>query len=342
MKLTTPGGHSRPSMKDVARQARVSMGTVSNVLNNPTVVTDATRERVEMAIADLGFVRNEAARRLAVGRSHTVGFVVVDLGNSFFLDITRGIEAGLDEHSRQLVLANSDVDLDKQNAHLTLFEESQLSGLILAPLDAPLDAAFAVRDRGMPLVLVNWPGTDDACGVVNDDEFGGYIAARHLIENGRTRLLFAGGPFGLRAISDRLHGAQRAVAEEPGVSLEVIETERITMRGGTELGDELSARSARLRPDGLIAAADALAAGTIHALQVRGIDVPRDIAVIGHDNNHFAHDNVVPISSVAQPGQDMGLTAAALLLEEILTPDEHTHRTVTMQPSLVVRESSGA
>ncbi|MGO3663056.1 LacI family DNA-binding transcriptional regulator [Microbacterium gubbeenense] len=332
----------RPSMKDVAQHASVSMGTVSNVLNNPSVVTDSTRERVENAISELGFVRNDAARRLAVGRSHTVGFVVVDLGNSFFLDITRGIEAGLDEQSRQLVLANSDVDFDKQNQHLSLFEESQLSGLILAPLDAPLDAALAVRSRGTPLVFVNWPGEGDSCGVVNDDEHGGYIAARHLIENGRKKLVFSGGPFSLSAVAARLRGAERAVAETPGVNLEIVETERITMRGGTELGDELAARSARSRPDGLIAAADALAAGAIHALQVHGIDVPRDIAVIGHDNNHFAHDNTVPISSVAQPGHDMGLTAAALLLEEILTPNEHTHRTVTMQPSLVVRESSGA
>ncbi|MGO1265041.1 LacI family DNA-binding transcriptional regulator [Microbacterium gubbeenense] len=332
----------RPSMKDVAQHASVSMGTVSNVLNNPSVVTDSTRERVENAISELGFVRNDAARRLAVGRSHTVGFVVVDLGNSFFLDITRGIEAGLDEQSRQLVLANSDVDFDKQNQHLSLFEESQLSGLILAPLDAPLDAALAVRSRGTPLVFVNWPGEGDSCGVVNDDEYGGYIAARHLIENGRKKLVFSGGPFSLSAVAARLRGAERAVAETPGVNLEIVETERITMRGGTELGDELAARSARSRPDGLIAAADALAAGAIHALQVHGIDVPRDIAVIGHDNNHFAHDNTVPISSVAQPGHVMGLTAAALLLEEILTPNEHTHRTVTMQPSLVVRESSGA
>lgn len=329
-------------MKDVARRARVSIGTVSNVLNNPSVVTDATRERVEQAITELGFVRNDAARRLAAGRSHTVGFVVVDLGNSFFLDITRGIEAGLDEHSRQLVLANSDVDFEKQNAHLALFEESQLSGLILAPLDAPLNAARAVRDRGTPLVLVNWPGDSTTCGVVNDDEYGGYIAARHLIENGRTRLVFSGGPFTLSAVADRLRGTRRAVEESPGVALEVIETERITVRGGIELGDELAARSARRRPDGLVAAADALAAGAIHALQVRGIEVPRDIAVIGHDNNHFAHDTLVPITSVAQPGQDMGLTAAALLLEEILTPAEHTHRTVTMRPELVVRASSGA
>lgn len=328
-------------MKDVAERARVSLGTVSNVLNNPAVVSEATRERVEQAIAELGFVRNDAARRLAAGRSNTVGFVVVDLANSFFLDITRGIEAGLDEQSRRLVLANSDVDLEKQSAHLALFEESQLSGMILAPLDAPLDAAAAVRERGTPLVLVNWPGDDDSCGVVNDDEYGGYIAARHLIERGRTRLLFSGGPFSLSAVTDRLRGARRAVDESPGVDLEIIETERITVRGGTALGDELAARSPRDRPDGLVAAADALAAGTIHSLQLAGIDVPGDIAVIGHDNNHFAHDTAVPITSVAQPGHDMGLTAAALLLEEILTPDEHTHRTVTMQPTLVVRASSG-
>ncbi|WP_260405828.1 LacI family DNA-binding transcriptional regulator [Microbacterium sp. G2-8] len=327
-------------MKDVAVHAGVSLGTVSNVLNNPSVVSDATRERVEEAIAELGFVRNGAARMLAAGRSDTVGFVVVDLGNSFFLDIERGIEAGLDEQGKRLVLANSDVDFQKQTAHLELFEETQLGGVILAPLDAPLDAADAARERGMPLVLVNWPGGDDTCGVQADDEHGGYIAAQHLIAQGRTRLMFSGGPFSLHAVASRLRGAERAVAESPGVSLEVVETERITVRGGTALGDELAARSPHHRPNGLVAAADALAAGAIHSLQVAGIRVPEDIAVVGHDNNHFAHDTAVPITSVAQPGHDMGLTAAALLLEEILAPDEHTHRTVTMQPSLVVRASS--
>ncbi|WP_232531764.1 LacI family DNA-binding transcriptional regulator [Microbacterium halophytorum] len=327
-------------MKDVALRAGVSLGTVSNVLNNPTVVSTATRERVERAIAELGFVRNNAARLLAAGRSDTIGFVVVDLGNSLFLDIERGIEAGLDEQGKRLILANSDVDFDKQKAHLELFEEAQLGGVVLAPLDGPLDAAVAAREHGMPLVLVNWPGDGNSCGVQADDEHGGYIAAQHLIAQGRTRLMFSGGPFSLSAVASRLRGAERAVAEAPGVSLEIIETERITVRGGTALGDELAARSPRNRPDGLVAAADALASGAIHSLLVAGIRVPEDIAVVGHDNNHFAHDTAVPITSVAQPGHDMGLTAAALLLEEILTPEEHTHRTVTMQPSLVVRSSS--
>ncbi|NHI15767.1 LacI family DNA-binding transcriptional regulator [Microbacterium excoecariae] len=336
-----PGTRTRPSMKDVASSAGVSLGTVSNVLNNPEVVAAGTRERVERAIASLGFVRNDAARRLAAGRSDTVGFVVVDLGNSFFLDITRGIESGLDEHGKRLILANSDVDHAKQSAHLALFEEAQLAGMILAPLDGPLDDASAVRERGTPLVLVNWPGDDSSCGVVSDDEHGGYIAARHLIERGRTRLMFSGGPFSLRAIADRLRGARRA-ADEAGLELEVVETERITVRGGTALGDEIAARPPRRRPDGLVAASDALAAGAIHSLLVAGIRVPEDIAVIGHDNNHFAHDTAVPITSVAQPGLDMGLSAAALLIEEILAPEEHEHRTVTMQPTLVVRASSGA
>lgn len=342
MTSSITAGRGRPSIRDVAERSGVSLGTVSNVLNNPAVVATATRSRVERAIEDLGFVRSEAARRLVVGRSNTVGFVVVDLGNSFFLDITRGIEAGLDEQDTRVVLANSDVDPRKQTAHLDLFEESQFAGVILAPLDGPLDDAQAVRERGTPLVLVNWPGDDATCGVVSDDEHGGYIAARHLIERGRTRLMFAGGPFSLQAIARRRRGAERAVAEAPGVTLEAVETERITVRGGTAVGEELAARAPKDRPDGLVAAADALAAGAIHSLQVAGVHVPSDIAVVGHDNNQFAHDTAVPITSVAQPGRDMGLTGAALLLEEIRAPHEHVHRTVTMQPTLVVRASSGA
>ncbi|GAB3755255.1 LacI family DNA-binding transcriptional regulator [Zhihengliuella somnathii] len=327
-------------MKDVARAAGVSLGTVSNVLNNPQVVTESTRQRVLEVISELGFIRNSTARSLAVGRVDNVGFVIVDLANSFFLDITRGVESVLDERGIGLLLANSDVEQDKQDHYLEHFEQAQLSGIILAPLDGSLAAAEAVRSRGVPVVNVNWPGDQRSCGVISDDEFGGYLAAKHLIEQGCKRLMFAGGPHTLSAISARLSGAQRAVAEADGVELEFVETERITVRGGHELGRELIDRPAARRPDGLFAASDALAVGTIHELLVAGLHVPDDLLVVGYDNNHLASDSAVPITTVGQPGHEMGRTAARLLLEEIESGAEHEHQTVVMRPTLIRRSSS--
>lgn len=327
-------------MKDVAAHAGVSLGTVSNVLNRPHLVSGQTRDRVLRAIEELGFVRNNAARSLVVGRAETVGFVIVDLANSLFLDIARGIESVLDEHGIKLLLANSDVDQQKQDGYLSLFEETQLSGIVLAPLDGPLDTAQAVRERGVPVVQVNWPGTGDSCGVVSDDAHGGYLAARHLIEHGRRRLAFAGGPFTLSAVSNRYHGAQRAVAEADDVALELIETRRLTVRGGHELGEALSSRDAADRPDGLITASDALASGAIQAMRIAGVRVPDDIAIVGYDNNHFAADSAVPITTVGQPGHEMGRAAANLLLEEIESSPGHVHQTLVMKPRLFERASS--
>ncbi|MGV2900814.1 LacI family DNA-binding transcriptional regulator [Microbacterium sp. AGC62] len=340
MNTSPDASRPRPVMADVARHAGVALGTVSNVLNNPQIVAQETRERVLNAIDELGFVRNNAARSLVTGRADTVGFVVVDVGNSFFVDMARGVEEELDAHNIRLLLANSDVNLAKQDSYISVFEEAKVAGILLAPLDAPLDAARAARHRGMPVVHVNWPGDDDACGVVVDEELGGYLATRHLLDQGLRRLAFAGGPFSLSAIAQRHIGAQRAVAEVADAHLETIETHSITVRGGYALGEMLSSRPVGERPEGLFAAADALAAGAIQTMQLAGMHVPSDIAVVGYDNNHFAQDSSIPITSVGQPGHEMGRTAAQVLYEEIADPADHTHRTITMTPTLFARASS--
>jgi hypothetical protein len=115
-------------IQDVARHAGVAIGTVSNVLNYPDKVAEGTRLRVEAAIAELGFVRNSAARTLASRRTDTGGLVVVDIGNSLFVDIARGSEAATSRAGLKLLLANSDVDRIKQDNYLELFDEARVAG----------------------------------------------------------------------------------------------------------------------------------------------------------------------------------------------------------------------
>ncbi len=332
---------SAPSISDVARAAGVSMGTVSNVLNGTARVTPATRERVEAAIRELGFVRNGVARSLAAGRSSTLGFVIIDLSNSYFLDIARGAEAEAGTNGLNLLLANSDMSEDKQRTYLDLFEEERVAGILMAPNHGTAKDILRPSRRGVPVVVVDEPAEGaDVCAVVPDNTLGGYLAARHLIDAGRRRLLFAG-TTELVPVRDRLAGVERAVAESSGVLLEVEQTGNVQVEDGRRVGDDIALRQPGERPDGVVAAADLLALGVLQSLLMSSnLRIPEDVAIIGYDNNRAAWDSVVPISTIAQPGEEIGHAAVLLLLEELDQGQEHAHRVVTCEPRLVPRAST--
>src|SRR6478736_3231845 len=151
---TSPGSRS-PSVKDVAAAAGVSLGTVSNVLNRPAVVSAATRERVERAMADLGFVRNEFARQLRMGTSRTLAYVMLDATNPFFTDVAQGIELAAETGDVSVVICNSNNRSVREQAHLAQLMEQRVLGILLTPTDPLAPWIDAVVDRGVPLVLVD-------------------------------------------------------------------------------------------------------------------------------------------------------------------------------------------
>ena len=334
-----------PSMEDVARQAGVALGTVSNVINGRDTVTEVNREKVLHAIQQLGYVRNRAARSLAGGTSNTIGFVLIDLSNTFFLDMTRGAEVAAQDAGMAVLLANSDLQAEKQDVYLNLFDEERVAGMLLAPVPQSVNGNTArIRDRGGKVVLLNdGPLSHDGCCVLVNNEHGGYLAAKHLIDTGRRRLLFAGGPDTLAPVHDRHEGVKRAVAETNGaVTLEHLPTKQVQVGDGRKVGHALASRQARRRPDGIVAVADLLALGMLQSLVAEtDIRIPQDIGIIGYDNNRSAWDtSVIPISTISQPGEQMGRVAAELLIEEIRDPANHIHRRIILEPTLIVRESS--
>lgn len=330
------------SVRDVAAEAGVSVGTVSNVLNRPGKVSPDTVARVQAAIAELGFVRNDAARQLRAGRSRSIGLVVLDVANPFFTDVARGAEDRAAEEGLAVLLGNSDETIERENAYLDLFEEQRVHGVLISPLGDLGDRLTRLRERGTPTVLVDRQAEDRRfSSVAVDDVAGGHLAADHLVGIGRTRLAFVGGPASIRQVTDRLEGARRAVAEHPGVSLEVIDTESLSVLAGRAAGERILARPAGERPDAVFAANDLLAIGVLQALNMLSdVQVPRDIALIGYDDIAFAAAAVVPLSSIRQPSALIGYTAVDLLLREAAAGEGFEHEQIVFQPELVVREST--
>jgi LacI family transcriptional regulator len=328
---------NNPRIQDVAHRAGVAVGTVSNVLNNPDIVTEQTRVKVEAAITELGFVRNSAARALAARRTDTVGLILIDIGNSLFVDIARGAESAAGQAQLKLLLANSDSTRSKQDNYLELFDQARVAGVLLTPLEEPLDVAHAVLGHGRPVVLVIATSPDPlTCSVMVNEELGGYLAARHLLHEGARRLVFLAGCPDLRLIRRRLAGVERAVAEA-GASLRVVEAPNLTIGTGREVGRQVLLSQS---VDGVVCPSDLLAVGVIQAATDLGIRVPDELMVVGYDDNHFASESSIPVSTVSLPGYRMGELAIELLLEEIHQGSGHVHRTVMLDPHLVPRRSS--
>ncbi|WP_228545866.1 LacI family DNA-binding transcriptional regulator [Microcella flavibacter] len=331
-----------PGIRDVAQRAGVSVGTVSNVLNRPERVTPATVERVHAAIAELGFVRNDAARQLRAGRSGTVGLVVLDVRNPFFTELARGAEDAAAEHGLAVILGNSDESPEREAAYLDLFDEQRVRGVLISPLGDVSERLARLRSRGTPTVVVDRSVAGSGLSSVSvDDVAGGELAVRHLLEQGRRRIAVLVGRPGIRQVADRLAGARRAAAGVSDATIEVVEADGLTVLDGRRAGEQLLSRSVDARPDAVFAVNDLLAVGVLQALVMTGsVRVPGEIALVGYDDIDFAAAAVVPLTSVRQPSHLIGATALRMLLEE--SDDSGLEpRTVVFQPELVVRASSG-
>lgn len=329
-------------MRDVAAAAAVSVGTVSNVLNSPGKVAPATVARVQAAIDDLGFVRNDAARQLRAGRSRSVGLVVLDVGNPFFTDIARAAEHRAGELDLTILLGTSDDDPRRERTYIDTFDEQRVFGLMVSPIGDDLSRLAASQRRGTPVVLVDRDGSGTTFdSVAVDDVAGARMAVGHLVDIGRRRIAFVGGPAELRQVRDRRTGAQQAVDGIAGAALEVIDTPALTVLEGRAVGEVLRDRPRSSRPDAIFCANDLLAIGVLQALSLIGeLRVPADIALIGYDDIDFARSAVVSLSSIRQPTARIGATALDLLIAAAEDPANHQPEHVVFQPELVIRAST--
>ncbi|MGV1033835.1 MAG: LacI family DNA-binding transcriptional regulator [Microbacteriaceae bacterium] len=327
------------SVKQVAAHAGVSVGTVSNVLNNPGRVTPATVNRVQASIESLGFVRNDAARQLRAGNSQTIGLIVLDVSNPFFTDLARGAEEAAEAAGYAVLLANSDEESERELRYLKLFEQQRVQGVLISPASELSHRLQKLRQHGVAIVLVDRESTDKSFSSVSvDDIAGGKLATDHLISQGRTRIVFVGGPIRLQQVVDRFQGATEAVKDKPAVSLEFIATDSLNASEGRRAAKRILQQQPR--PDAVFAANDVLALGVMQGLIGEGnLRIPDDIALIGYDDISFAEAAVVPLSSIRQPSEQIGSRAVEILLNESENPRAESQH-IRFQPELVVRAST--
>lgn len=332
---------SGASIKEVARTAGVSVGTVSNVLNRPEIVAEHTRDRVLAAIRELGFVRNESARTLRAGRSRTIALVIPDAGNPFFTDVARGADEAAEDAGALVVMCSSAGDPTREQRQLELLAQQRVLGLLLTPAtQASTSYLNRLVENGTRVVLVDrGAGAQDRCSVAVDDVLGGRLAGEHLVERGHQRVAYVGGPLTTHHVADRHDGLREALARAGCEDPLLIETPSTHMSVAREAVARLMDVPARRRPTAVFCVNDIVAVGVLQGLTRLGVRTPEDMAIVGYDDIAFAEAAAVPLSSLRQPREQLGRAAVELLLEES-SGEPHEHRQVVFEPELVVRESS--
>jgi len=328
------------TIREVARQAGVSLGTVSNVLNRSNAVAPAKRQRVLEAIETLGFVRHAGAALMRGGKAPTIGLIALDIRNPFFTELARGAEDAARENGRLLILCNSDENPDQERGYLEVLEEQRVLGIVISPVDERDETLHGLRERGTAVVLLGRSRTD-YCSVRVDDIRGGQLAAEHLLDLGHRRLAYVTAPLSIEQYRERLEGMHRALRAR-GLAENSCQVIAVGSMGTAADGQVASARLREQYPDvtGVACGNDLLALGVVAGLVRRGVRVPHQVSVIGFDNIEMAQQSPLPLTTIHQPKAELGRVATNLLLDEALRGAEHAHREVVFQPELIVRETT--
>ena len=327
-------------ISDVAALASVSAGWVSTYLNAPEKISADKAKRIQAAIDELGYVRNDAGRQLRRGTSGVVGFVAFDVGDPFTYMVARGARRRAAEAGFRVVIADTEGDSSIERDYLRMFEEQRARGVLVSAVDS--EAYLESGHVRQPTVMIDHRSDSGRFSSVSvNNVLGGRLAVEHLLNQGRTRIAFVGGPTSIQQIGDRLRGAQMAVAESPGARLEVISTQDRDTAAGRHVAEGIAARPRGQRPDALFCVNDTIAVGVLQRLLTDGsVRLPEDLAIIGYNDVALESFPFYPLSSIRQPQEVLGRTAVDLLIGEVDAAAQTNRPHVVFDPELVVREST--
>jgi len=326
-------------MRDVAERAGVSVTTVSHVINETRPVSDELRQRVLAAIDELGYQPNVLARSLRRGETHTIGMIVPDSANPFFAELARGIEDTSFEHGYNLILCNSDGDLDKELIYADVLTEKQVDGILFVAAGVSTDHIRALQERRIPVVIVDREIPDVSVDqVLTDNARGGWLATRHLLELGHRCIGCITGPSDVTPSAERVTGYRQALSEG-GIPVDevLIVKGDFQYESGYRAARQILARDDP--PTAIFTCNDLMAVGAISAAVEMGCQVPVNLSVVGFDDVRLASFANPPLTTIVQPKYEMGVLATTMLLERMRNHDIPPRRRL-LDTSLLIRQST--
>jgi DNA-binding LacI/PurR family transcriptional regulator len=327
------------NLNDVARRAHVSTATVSRVLNGTNGVRPATRARVEKAVEDLGYTPNLNARSLAGGHSRTIGMIVSNLENPFFLDIFRGVELHAHRRGYEILVTNTDYSSERLASSIALMRGRRVSGLALVVSESVPTAITAAAGREMPMVLYDCPRDHGrrATSIRANYRAGMRQIVEYLYALGHRRIAFVGHHPSLGPLDDRRSAFLAATKGlKPRVTITTVADED-GLAGGQRAMQQILASG--FRPTAVTCVNDIMAIGALRELRANGLSVPGDVSVTGFDNISLAEYSAPPLTTADIPRGEIG----RLIVEALLrtpAPARSAPVEITVQPELIVRGST--
>jgi LacI family transcriptional regulator len=328
------------TLRDVAQRAGVSTMTVSRVINRNGYVHPETRNRVEAAVAALGYVPNSLARSLRLKRTKTLALVLTDITNPFFTTMARGVEDVASDHGFNVIFCNTDESVREQDEYLTVLVQKQVDGVLLVPASsAPEPIAFlqqhriavVVLDRRIPGARVDIVRGDSVCSACQ--------LTQSLLALGHQRIAILTGPVDVSTAADRVSGYRQAYVQAGlAVPEALIFSDAYTVAGGMRMAEQ--ALAAQERPTALFAANNFIAIGAFHVLRAQGLRVPEDISLVAFDD--LPHSIVLdPFLTVAtQPADEIGRQATELLLTRLQEKAPGEPQEIVLPTPVILRRSS--
>ena len=327
-------------MKDVAERARVSVSTVSHVLNGTRRVAGETQEAVLAAVEELSYQPNLLAKSLKTRRTFTIGVLVSDIQNSFFTSLVRGIEDVALSRGYHLFLCNTDEDAGREDEYVRELTNKRVDGLLVASSAPRHDHAGRLGAENLPFVFVDRKVEGVDADVISvDNREGMRLISEHLAGLGHERIGMISGPLDKASGYERYLGLQGALADL-GVGLKdsLVRFGDFRTSSGREGAMELLGLPSP--PTALVTANNQMTLGALMAVKEMGLRIPDDVSVVGFDDPEWAPLTAPPLTTLAQPTYEMGVEAVRLLLDRIEGERHGGARRVLLEPWLVIREST--
>lgn len=329
------------TIRDVAKRAGVATMTVSRVINNADYVSDATRAKVEAAVAELGYVPNMLGPSLRSNQTNTLALVLTDITNPFWTTLARGAEDAAHLKGYSVIFCNTDESPEKQEQYLTMLLKRRIDGILLAPASSSPESVKLIQKQGIAVVVLDRsvPVTD--VDMIRGDSTGGaYVLTQHLLDLGHTAITMLAGHRDVSTSYERVVGFRQAL-QEAGLKHnedDVIWGE-FTQESGQLMTEQALAFDAR--PTAIFAANNFIAIGALRAIRDAGLQVPKDISIVSFDDLPEALTAEPFFTNVAQPTYDMGYQATNLLIERMSGAEPKEFRSILLPTELKVRQSSG-